>query len=365
MPPPPAPKSWRVGFSTLGNMYEKHIKGGEFESIGLRLPRSPSTSRLTARAMHKSSTTSARPSESVLFTVVYVLPFYLSSATRPSPQLTRDAPSSIRARVRAVTSSCILSLGLTVFVLNRSGHLPAADILRLLGVWPASLLDTAKTILLVAILFAGPLFEHGVVDGALRDWVRGREVYATLSSWIGYRNYVVGPVTEELIWRSLIIPLHVLAGFSGKKIIFLTPLYFGIAHVHHLYEFRLTHPQTPLVLAVLRSLFQFTYTSLFGFFAAFVFIRTGNVYSVILAHSFCNWMGLPRFYGRVGVQAGEPIGPPGKGEGKPASPQHPNQGIAWTAAYYLILVAGAVGFYWQLFPLTESSHALPVALREE
>jgi prenyl protein peptidase len=157
----------------------------------------------------------------------------------------------------------------------------------------------------------------------------------------------------------LIVPLHVLAGFSAKDVIFLTPLYFGIAHVHHLYEFRLTHPQTPLFIAVLRSLFQFTYTSLFGFFAAFVFLRTGNVYSVILAHSFCNWMGLPRFYGRVGIQAGEPIGPPSKDDEQPGGEQI--HGPAWTLGYYILLVAGALGFYWQLFPLTESAYALPGA----
>ena len=163
------------------------------------------------------------------------------------------------------------------------------------------------------------------------------------------------------------IPLHVLAGFSGKQIVFLTPLYFGIAHLHHLYEFRITHTEVPLFVAVLRSLFQFTYTSLFGFFAAFVFIRTGNVYTCILAHAFCNWMGLPRFYGRVGVEAGIPIGPPDvdkKDDEQKSVPSYQGRGIGWTAAYYVVLVAGAVGFYYQLFPLTESSHALPVELKK-
>lgn len=161
------------------------------------------------------------------------------------------------------------------------------------------------------------------------------------------------------------VPLHVLAHFSGVQIVFLTPLYFGIAHLHHLYEFRITHPEVPLFLAVLRSLFQFTYTSLFGFFAAFVFIRTGNVYTCMLAHTFCNWMGLPRFYGRVGVEAGVPIGPPHvdkKDDERNGVVPWQGRSMSWTVAYYVILVAGAVGFYYQLFPLTKSSHALPVVL---
>lgn len=54
-------------------------------------------------------------------------------------------------------------------------------------------------------------------------------------------------------------------------------------------------------------------------------------------------------------------------DGAPRNDEHSRQqiSIAWTVAYYLILVVGAVGFYKQLFPLTESNYALPVVLREE
>ena len=79
---------------------------------------------------------------------------------------------------------------MTLVVLDQSGGFDAVQILRFLGLWPVSPLDTARTILLVAILFAGPLFEYGIVDGHWKDWLVGRELYQTLSSWIGYRNYV-------------------------------------------------------------------------------------------------------------------------------------------------------------------------------
>jgi prenyl protein peptidase len=65
------------------------------------------------------------------------------------------------------------------------------DILRLLGVWPVSPVDTIRTMLLVIILFAGPIFEHGIVDGSWRDWIKLEGFRETLSSWIGYRNFVV------------------------------------------------------------------------------------------------------------------------------------------------------------------------------
>ncbi|KAL6154355.1 CAAX prenyl protease [Exserohilum turcicum] len=341
MVPPPA--GWRHRFSALQAVYERHVKG---------VPQPPLLSAKAAALL------------SAAYVFTYVIPFYLSSATRPSPTLTRDAPSSIRARVRAVTLSTLLCCVLTVVVLHQH-EASFSQIVSLLGLWPVSPLDTIRTMLLVMILFAGPLFEHGIVDGEWREWIQLHGLRESLSSWIGYRNFVVGPISEELVWRSFIVPLHVLAHFSGKQIVFLTPLYFGIAHVHHLYEFRITHREVPLVVAIARSLFQFTYTSLFGFFAAFVFIRTGNVYTCVLAHAFCNWMGLPRFYGRVGVEAGVPIGPPDidkKDDDQKGRPVYQGKGIGWTVAYYLILVAGAVGFYYQLFPLTESSHALPVTL---
>ncbi|KAJ4378775.1 CAAX prenyl protease [Didymella sp. IMI 355093] len=299
---------------------------------------------------------------STAFVVIYVAPFYLSSATRPSPTLTRDAPSSIRARTRAVTFSTITCTIITALYLYQH-HVSTYQLLHLLGIWPISILDSVRGILLVCILFAGPLFENGIVDGDWKYWVKFQGVHEILSSWIGYRNFVVGPVSEEIVWRSLMVPLHVLAQFSEKQIVFLTPLYFGIAHVHHLYEFHITHPEVPMLMATLRSLFQFTYTSLFGFFATFLYLRTGNVYTCILAHTFCNWMGLPRFYGRVGVEAGVPIGPPDvdkKDDGVKSASPYRGKSVAWTVAYYAILVAGSVGFYYQLFPLTESSHALLV-----
>ena len=171
-----------------------------------------------------------------------------------------------------------------------------------------------------------------------------------------------GPVTEELLFRSLLIPLHLLSKVSPTQIVFLTPLYFGIAHIHHFYEFKLTHPHTPLPPAMFRSLFQFTYTTIFGWYAAFVFLRTGSLIAVILAHSFCNWCGLPRLWGRV--EAGEPIIGPPVDRGKEDSDHRKAQvadgrlGMGWTVAYYVLLLVGIWAFTAGLWPLTDSTHAL-------
>lgn len=163
------------------------------------------------------------------------------------------------------------------------------------------------------------------------------------------------------MFRSAIIPLHLLAHISPGRVVFISPLYFGIAHIHHFYEFRLTHPDTPALAALLRSLFQFGYTTIFGWYATFIYLRTGSLLAVILVHSFCNWCGLPRLWGFV--EAAEPQGPPitrGKEDSDEKGPSF-NDGklsLGWTVAYYLLLVVGAVAFSQCLWPLTNSYNAL-------
>lgn len=291
-----------------------------------------------------------------------MLPLYLSPTTRPTATLTRDAPSVIRARVRAVSAACLIVSLIVLWIIVQKGS-SLAEAVTLLGWWPVILGDVARCVLLTAVLFVGPLYERGIIEGEWRSWLQPGSLIEGLSGWIGWRNYVAvscgrkykpdplytnihqGPVTEEIIFRSAILPLHILAKVSPGHMVFLTPLYFGIAHIHHFYEFRLTHPETPLLLALIRPVFQLSYTTLFGWYAAFVYLRTGSLWAVILIHSFCNWNGLPRFWGRVEAY---PI------FGRETQPLH----TGWTVAYYLLLVLGAWSFAKLLWPLTESNHAL-------
>ncbi|KAJ5921520.1 hypothetical protein N7466_009846 [Penicillium verhagenii] len=297
---------------------------------------------------------------SVTLTLLYVVPLYLSPTTRPSPSLSRDAPSVIRARIRTVSAACILaSLGVLCLAVNQ-GNCSLGAALTFMGWWPISVADVARSLLLTAILFLGPLYERGIVEGEWRSWFRYSKLSESLGGWIGWRNYIAGPVTEEVMFRSALIPLHLLAQVSPGYIVFVSPLYFGIAHVHHFYEFRLTHPDTPALAALLRSLFQFGFTTVFGWYATFVYLRTSSLLAVILIHSFCNWCGLPRLWGRV--ETGEPVRPRFT-RGKEDSDGHSAVGngqlsIGWTIAYYLLLVVGAVAFVQCLWPLTNSYHAL-------
>lgn len=140
-----------------------------------------------------------------------------------------------------------------------------------------------------------------------------------------------------------------LAQTSVTKTVFLSPVIFGLAHLHHFYEFRISHPHVPVSTSVLRSLLQLTYTSLFGAYATFLFLRTGSLLAITVVHAFCNCMGFPRFWGRVDAEIGESNG------------KRPS--ILWSVVYYVLLFVGAWLWWVNLGPLTKSANELvPVTI---
>jgi len=307
----------------------------------------------------------------------------------------RDSPQSIKSRIRATVLTNLACLVIAVYVLVIPGKATPREVLTVLGIFPIDPIDTAKCMLLVIILFAAPLFETGIVEGNWRHWGRW-SVFRNdvIDDWIGWRNLVVGPISEELVFRSLAISLFLLAQSKPTYIILIVPFIFGSAHLHHMNEFIISHKKpdqsyisatlTPSIIvpSLLRGIMQFSYTTPFGAFCCFVFLRTGNVYSCILAHTFCNWIGLPRFWGRLGQVAGERIvkqvqekrddddeqAGSGGVEGVDTASElkdsltagqvEQHLGIGWTITYYVLLVAGSFGFYKLLWSLTESKMAL-------
>ncbi|CAI6082079.1 unnamed protein product [Clonostachys chloroleuca] len=288
------------------------------------------------------------------YCVVYVLPLHLSPATRATPGRSRDDPGAIRARIKAVSLSTAVCSIITLAVLTLSspildaeGRSDHASAWHAMGYWPLGLRETARSVFLTALLFAAPLYERLLIDGAWEDWLRLEPLISVWNDMPTWRNLVVwqGPITEECLFRSAAVPLLLLAGNGLSSTVFLSPLVFGVAHVHHFYEFRVTHPGVPLVAAIARSVLQFSYTYLFGIYATFIFLRTGSLLAVILVHSFCNVMGLPRVWGLI-----EPYW----------LPEGTNNGTvkAHTGVYYLLLFGGMFSWWQGLYALTSSSVAL-------
>ncbi|KAF4532203.1 hypothetical protein B566_EDAN002266 [Ephemera danica] len=143
--------------------------------------------------------------------------------------------------------------------------------------------------------------------------------YMYLHQWIPdfqnlmwLRNQIVAPLSEEFTFRACMLPL-LLQCIRPSVAIILCPLLFGVAngldkkrwelscwqrgsfpaHFHHAVE--MIKKGIPMKRALYVSCFQFFYTTLFGAYSAFLFVRTGHLIAPFLVHSFCNHMGFPDF----------------------------------------------------------------------
>ncbi|GBB86271.1 hypothetical protein RclHR1_01270017 [Rhizophagus clarus] len=249
----------------------------------------------------------------VFFTLCFVGGLYFSKTTRigsNNPQLTKDHPHVILNRGFSVIITCLISFTGVWFLIRLCGGFEnSASILTeinttwvLLGFsFPSRLYYLLNTVLiplgLSMSLFIGPLFikflDKELPFQAAFNW--RDDVFDYIGSLIGFRNLIFAPMTEEFVFRCCMVPLLALANFSHAQIIFLSPLVFGIAHVHHAWETYVSRGRTveAAKVAILISGFQLTYTTLFGWYATFLFMRTGHFIPPFFAHMFCNIMGFP------------------------------------------------------------------------
>ncbi|XP_059646705.1 CAAX prenyl protease 2 [Cornus florida] len=146
-------------------------------------------------------------------------------------------------------------------------------------------------------------------------------MFSVASSVSAWRNYFVAPLTEELVFRACMIPLLLCGGFKTYTVIFFCPIFFSLAHLNHLLELYMQQNYSLLKACSIVGL-QLGYTVIFGWYASFLFIRTGHLIAPLVAHIFCNIMGLPVMYSQ-------------------------RKGMVGVA-----FIAGMVGFVWLLFPVT-------------
>ncbi|XP_074528918.1 CAAX prenyl protease 2-like [Halichoeres trimaculatus] len=163
---------------------------------------------------------------------------------------------------------------------------------RLEGLVPATILP----LLLTMVFYLGPLV-HSAIDNP-NGFTGELQSASNVQSWrlcvgdvVWLRNQVVAPVTEELVFRGAMLPM--LVPCTGPTAaIFTAPLFFGVAHFHHIIEQRRLHKDSMRVILLVSGM-QFLYTTVFGAFTAFIFMRTGHIVGPVLCHSFCNSQGLP------------------------------------------------------------------------
>jgi len=223
-------------------------------------------------------------------------------------QRTRDDPAVIRARLRAVSIAsliCCAGVGGAVWNLGDQTPLEALRTTYSLLGFPALppslslfskegvflLLRTFRPHLLAPLWFLGPLYANWKQGYTLTPY----SLAALVSDIKGLRNYVIAPLTEEVVFRSCILGVYRLARARFAWMVGGGPIFFGVAHLHHAYELYVQGGRTRAALrrAIFISFFQLAYTSLFGTFTGALLLRTHSLSPAFSAHAFCNVMGVP------------------------------------------------------------------------
>ncbi|XP_038072857.1 CAAX prenyl protease 2-like isoform X2 [Patiria miniata] len=187
--------------------------------------------------------------------------------------LPRDDPNTIKRRSLSAAAVTLLA---PICVLTQAYRAEAGkgySIWQYLGIRQAGLLPSfCLPLLLTMFLFLGPLYMLLLGDSrqSLPIKEMPRKWWANSGGLaVAIRNYIVGPITEEVVFRACMLPLLVPC-LGNLQAIFVCPLFFGVV-------------------------FQFFYTTVFGALSAFIFLRTGHLIACIITHMFCNFMGFPAF----------------------------------------------------------------------
>ncbi|XP_072230815.1 CAAX prenyl protease 2-like [Leuresthes tenuis] len=262
----------------------------------------------------------------LLLACLYVGSLYVWRSSLP-----RDHPSVIKRRCASVLLVSAVSPAVLKAWMHWADVSVDAPVWELMGVRVEGFLPAATLpLLLTMVFYLGPLV-HSAIDNP--DGFRGElQSVLDVQSWkrcvrdaVWLRNQLVAPLTEELVFRGAMLPM--LVPCTGPTAaVFTAPLFFGVAHFHHIIEQRRLGKDSLSIILLVAGV-QFLYTTVFGAFTAFVFLRTGHVVGPVLCHSFCNSQGLPDISSAL------------------KHPQHP--------AVLLSYLMGVLLFLLLLFPLTD------------
>ena len=248
--------------------------------------------------------------------ILFVFSLYV-----PGLGLPRNHPRTVRRRIYATAIVCGVGPGMLYFLLDFSEQLTLSTFLGLLGIrWTGVLTAALFPCVLILLLYTGCLVQLVLEEEKTWTDIRLKRKDLIL------RDYFVAPIAEELIFRACML-MVLLSAFEKYRAISVCPLFFGLAHMHHLIEWFRAKNGSSFSQACCTILLQVVYTSIFGLFAAFVFVRTQHLLGIVLSHSLCNMMGLPPIEDAL---------------------QHPKK--CYIMSSYVI---GVILFVFLLFPLTE------------
>lgn len=197
----------------------------------------------------------------------------------------RNTPVRIKQRWISVAITCVCSFLICLYLYQPfPSYLAVLEDIGFRLNLVEQLVYSLTSLLSILILFFGPLYAEATRKDQTKPFQHYIDIWedikkGDLQTW---RNVIIGPVAEEFVFRGCMCSLLLGAGWTPLATIVGSPLLFGLAHFHHL---AIKHPA--------EVVFQFAYTTLFGWIAAYYFVRTRYVLGAVLAHMFCNATGLP------------------------------------------------------------------------
>lgn len=216
-------------------------------------------------------------------TLMYVLSLYVWQNTH-----LRNEPSVIKKKFCSVFITSVLS-PFAIYIFSVEDITTKHNVCDLMGLKISGVFSALILPLLTIILFLGPLTMQGNIEifykftGAAFWW-------QNITDLIWLRDHVVAPLSEELTFRACMLPLLVQC-FQPYMAVLISAVFFGLAHFHHVYSLMKTGYDLQTV--VLHSSLQFCFTTIFGAYSAFLFLRTGHIIAAFSAHSFCNHIEFP------------------------------------------------------------------------
>jgi prenyl protein peptidase len=214
---------------------------------------------------------------SLTLPVLYVLPFYCYPKLAKAP---RNDLCTVAFRCAAVCVSSILCVAIVHFQVGKQRD---CALWEWLGLFPS------MSSLLLSVVMLLCMYVPSLLDLLAKNT---KLPYTSTATHICLRDLVLAPLFEEVVYRGCHCYLLLSAGFSHVTVSLVAPLFFGVSHLHHLYE-AVAVRRVPLATATMQLLGQFSYTSVFGFLACLLFMHKGSLAGPLLLHSGCNLLRLP------------------------------------------------------------------------
>ncbi|QEU60391.1 Rce1 [Kluyveromyces lactis] len=261
----------------------------------------------------------SRPADvvAVYISLSYVVAVHTVSRDVNEFKIRRDDPKVITARMKAVVALSVFHLTTIPLLLKyMNGDSIQTTLLRF-GLIPGFLnetetglpswvpfnyfKDSSRHLSLAIVLYSTPLLDSllhycFLPDKSYKDIIS--DICYEFSTIWGLRDYIFGPITEELFYTSMMLVAYLRLGdssqYDANYLTLIVPNLFGIAHMHHAFE-QYSLGIMNLANIIFITLLQMSYTWLFGSFTNYLFLNSsGNLWSCILIHTFCNYMGLPQ-----------------------------------------------------------------------